>query len=186
MFTTKNLLLLVGRHAAIALGTVVLSLVVVSFFAREIERISSTITKNRQLAVTLEGRAELFSTLKRDADIVGTGDTSIDHAFLPADNIADFISVLDSLGLKNSTVQTVNFSDPAPSTITAPFPVSMIVYNNTLGSTLATLSSYLKDFENLPYFTKIENLTISAQDKTGWRGPITVSFRATLYTKTVQ
>lgn len=186
MFTTKNLLILVGRHAAIALGTVVLSLVAVSFFAREITRVSDTLAKNRQLAATLEGRTELFATLKRDADTIGTGDRAIDRAFLPADNIVDFISTLDGLSLKNATVQTFNFSDPAPSTVVAPFPISTIAYTNTITNTLATLSGYLKDFEHLPYFTKIENLTISSSDKAGWRGPITVSFRATLYTKTIQ
>lgn len=187
MFTTKNLLMLVGRHALIALGAVAICASAVLFLSREVERVSSDVAKNRQLAGTLERRTELLSTIKRDAAIVGTNDTVIENAFISSDNILGFVTVLENLALRNSLMQTFHFGTPAPTSIAAPFALSAIPYSNTLSGTLSTFSSYLKEFEDLPYFTKIESITISATDKTvGWRGASTATYSAVLYTKATQ
>lgn len=187
MFTTKNLLLLIGRHLLIALGAVFVASLAVWFLSSEIERISDDAVKNRQLASTLEKRTELLATLKRDAAIVGENDTLIKQAFVPADNILGFVSVLKKLALRNAVMQTFHFGTPAPSSIPAPFALSAIPYSNTLSGTIFTFSHYLKEFENLPYFTTIQSLTISSQDKTlGWRGASGATMSATLYAQTAQ
>ncbi len=186
MFTTKNLLILIGRHAAIALTAIGITLIASLLLAREITRISDAVIQDRHLATTLEKRTELFSTIANDAQIVGNGDTLIEHTFIPSDNIFEFISVLESLALKNGATQSFQFENPVPSPVLAPFPLSTIGYANTLSLNVSTLTNYLKDFEQLPYFTKMENLTISSQDPLGWRGASSVSFRATLYTKAAQ
>lgn len=187
MFTTKNLLMLVGRHALIALGAISIGAGAVWFLSGEIARVSSDVVENRQLAVTLENRTELLSTIKRDATIVGTNDTVIEDAFISSDNILGFVTVLENLALRNSLMQTFHFGTPVPTSIVAPFTLSAIPYSNTLSGTLTTFSSYLKEFEDLPYFTKIDGITISAPDKTaGWRGASTATYSAILYTKTTQ
>lgn len=186
MFTTRNLLMLVLRHTLIASGVIAVALVVVIFLANQITHLTENVLRNRQLASTLEARTELFSNLKRDTTIVGTNDTVISNAFVPSDNILDFISSLESIALKNGVTQTFRFETPATARIDAPFTIESIAYANTLNTNTLTFSNYLKEFERLPYFTKIDSFTISSQDKTGIRNASTASIRATLYTKTTQ
>ena len=184
MFTTKNLLMLIGRHAIIALVAVSIALLAVWFLSREIERVANRVVENHRLANTLEKRTELFTIVKRDADIVGTNDILIDRAFIPSDNILEFVSVFENLALKNLVSQNQSFDTPTPSTVASPFPLSTVTYGNTISTNILTLSNYLKDFENLPYFTKIESLSMSSQDGAGLRGSGTASFRAVFYART--
>ncbi|KKU82185.1 MAG: hypothetical protein UY07_C0002G0042 [Parcubacteria group bacterium GW2011_GWA1_47_8] len=186
MFTNKNLFILIGRHVLIALVVVGIAGAVVFFFARKIEKISTTVVINRNLATSLEKRTGVFTTLKRDTEIVGTNDTFIEGAFLPADNILAFISTLESLALKNGITQTFNFDSPTPANIDTPLPLLQITYTNNIPSNVFAFSNYLKDFEKLPYFTKIESLNITAQSPTGWSSTSNASFRAILYTKAIQ
>lgn len=183
MFTTKNLLMLIGRHALIAFSAVVVSLIATSILSQQITRLSNDTQKNRLLASTLEKRTELFTTIRRDSEIIGTDDTLIEQAFIPSDNILDFVSALESISLKNGTLQAFHFDNPTPGTVSAPFPLATITYSNSLSGNLAAFSNYLKDFERLHYFTKIESLSISAQDKSGWRGAGMMSYRASIQTK---
>ncbi len=184
MFTTKNLLILIGRHAIIALVAASLASLSVWFLSREIERVADGVVQNNRIASTLEKRTDLFMVLQRDAEIVGTNDILIDRAFIPSDNILEFVSVFDSLAIKNSVSQNFNFDIPTSSTVASPFPLSTVTYGNTISINLLTLSSYLKDFERLPYFTKIESLSMSSQDPAGLRSSGTASFRAVFYAKT--
>lgn len=186
MFTTKNLIVLIGRQAAVALTAIAVATLASFLLAREISRVSTAVIQNRHLATTLEKRTEVFGTIARDARVVGTNDTLIERAFIPSDNIFEFISILESIALKNTATESFHFENPVPSSESAPFPLSTIGYQNTLSLNVFTFMNYLKDFERLPYFTKIENLNISSQDGTGWRGTSSVSFHATLYAKSAQ
>lgn len=176
----------IGRHALIAFLSVVVSLIVISFLSRQITHLSNDAQKNRLLASTLEKRTELFTAIKRDSDLVGSNDILIENAFIPSSNILDFVATLEGLSLKNGIVQAFHFDTPSPSTISAPFPLATITYSNSLSGDLASLSNYLKDFERLHYFTKIESLSISAQDKSGWRGGSTMSYRASIQVNATQ
>lgn len=184
MFTTKNLLILIGRQALVALGAVGIASIAVFFLAREIEEISGVIAQSRRVAAELESRTELFASLKRDDEFIGTNDTLIEHAFVPSDNILEFVSALESLTLKNSTAQNFRFDSPAKEqSLASSFPLASISYTNTLAANSYTLSNYLKDFERLPYFTKIDSLSVSSQDPAGLRGASSASFHATLYAR---
>lgn len=186
MFTTKNLLILIGRHALIAILAVVASLVATGILSQQITRLSSDVQKNRLLASALEKRTELFAAIKRDSDLVGKNDLFIEQAFIPSSNILDFVTTLESLALKNGVVESFNFGNPMPSTISAPFPLAMVTYSNSLNGDLKAFSNYLKDFEHLHYFTKIESLSISASDKSGWRNAGTMTFQASILTNATQ
>lgn len=186
MFTTKNLLLLIGRHTFIAITAITVSLIITWFLSQQIIRISDDALKNRQLSATLEKRTETFALIKRDTDFIGTNDILIERAFIPSDNILDFITTLENLALKNGLAGSFHFDTPIPSTVSAPFPLASVSYSNTLSGSVANFSTYLKDFEQLPYFTKIENLSISSLDISGWNGPATMSFRASIQTNATQ
>ncbi|MBI3634153.1 MAG: hypothetical protein HY228_00865 [Candidatus Yonathbacteria bacterium] len=186
MFTTKNLLILIGRHAFIACSVIVISLTATVFLSRQITHLSNDAQKNRLLASALEKRTDLFTVIKRDSEIIGTNDILIEQAFIPSNNILEFVAALESLSLKNGTVQAFHFDVPTPGAFSAPFPLATVTYSNSLSGNLATFSNYLKDFERLHYFTKIESLNISAQDKSGWRGAGTMSYRASIQTNATQ
>ena len=183
MFTTKNLLMSVGRHLVIALLTISVSLTVVIFLARSIEHVSTTAVKNRQMVRLLEQRTELFTTIKHEAELIGENGTRIENAFVPADNILPFVAALENLSLNNSTPQSFRFGTPISSTFSAPFPLATISFSNTVSANLLTLESYLKQFEKLPYVATIDSMNISSGDTAGWRGAITASFNATLYSR---
>ncbi len=186
MFTTKNLLMLIGRQALIAGIAITISLIATGLLSRQIARLSSNTQKNRLLASALEKRTDLFTAIKRDSDLIGTNDVLIEQAFIPSDNILEFVAALESLSLKNGILQAFHFDVPAPGTFSAPFPLASVAYSNSLSGNLSAFSNYLKDFERLHYFTKIESLSISAQDKSGWRGLGTMSYRASIQTKATQ
>lgn len=186
MFTTKNLLMQIGRQALIAGIAIVISLIVTILLSRQIARLSSDTQKNRLLARALEKRTDLFTAIKRDSALIGTNDILIEQAFIPSDNILEFVAALESLSLRNGVVQAFHFDVPTPSGIPAPFPLATIAYSNSLSGNLSTFSNYLRDFERLHYFTKIESLNISSQDTSGWRGAGTMSYRASIQTNATQ
>ncbi len=183
MFTTRNLIVLIGKQIIIAFAAVGVALIAVYFLSREIERVSNNVATNRQLAEKLSKRTDLFSVLARDAAFVGTNDTALERAFVPADDIIEFISTLESTALKNGVTQAFNFGNPIPAAEASPFPLSTIEYQNTLSLNITSFSAYLKDFEKLPYFTRIDGLSFSSQDGAGWQSGGVASYRAVLYTK---
>lgn len=178
--------MLFGKHAIIALVTIGVALISVWLLSREITRVSDTVVKNRQLAEKLGKRTELFSVLARDADIVGKNDVTIERAFIPAENLPEFIVVLGNLATKNVTTDAFHLASFAPAPQSAPFPLSSIEYQDSMSLSIYSFIKYLKDFEQLPYFTKINSLSFTSQGSTGWRGAGGASFSATLYTKTTQ
>lgn len=162
------------------------AILIIIILSKEITKISDNVVKNQKLANMLTERTTLLEKLKQDVNIIGTNDMLINNAFIPSNNIIEFISALDSISLKNSITQAFHFSSPVESTISSPFPISTIDYNNSLSSNLPTFIRYTKDLEKLPYFTKINSLNITSQDATGIQGNSPISFQATLYTKTTQ
>lgn len=187
MFTTRNLLMLVGRDALIAGFSVLVAIGSIYFFSRQIEASTRSITKNRATAAELEKRTILLNALKNDTETIGNGDTAIERAYPSADNILEFISVIEDLGFRNGMMQSFHFETPIISDRSAPFPLATVRYTNTLSGSTASFLNYLKEFEGLPYLTKINNLTLTAQRKeVGIREALTASYSATLYTKQAQ
>lgn len=186
MFTKRNLFVLFGKHAIVAISAIGIAILSVWFISREIASVSDTVVKNRQLAEKLGHRTMLFSVLARDADIVGANDAVIERAFQPAENLPEFIVVLDNLASKNNTTHSFRLASFASAPQTAPFPLSSIEYQDSVSLNIYSFIKYLKDFESLPYFTKINNLSFTSQGSTGWRGAGSASFSATLYAKTSQ
>lgn len=186
MFTKKNILILIGRNALVALSVIIITVIVIIFLSNGIKRVSETVALNYNLKMQLEKRTGLFEVLKKDTQIVGTNNILIENAFASSDNILEFISILDSLATKNALTQVYSFASPIPSEISGPFPISTILYSNSFGANVLAFSNYLKEFDKLPYFTKIDGFNIGTQDKLGWLEVSTVSLRATLYTKNTQ
>lgn len=183
MFTTKNLFLLLGRQILIIVATIIVASLAIFFLSREIEQTTTKIFTMRQSTHELEKRTELFSLLRRDAEIVGTNHRFIEEAFPSSGNILKFTAALEELSLKHSFTPTFHFGTPQSTPITAPFPLGTIAYDGNVSANMSDFIAYLEDFEALPYFTKIENISFSTQDKEGWEKTGNASFRALLYLK---
>lgn len=183
MFTTKNLLMFIGRHMLIAITAVGISLIAVFFLARSIERISTTAVESRRLARALEQRAELFTIITHEVELVGENGARIENAFVPADNILGFIAALENLALTSAVTQNFRFGTPAGSSLSASFPLATIPFSITVSANLPAIIAYLERFEKFPYMATIGNISISSSDTAGWFGASTGSFNATLYAR---
>lgn len=186
MFTTKNLFTLVGKHILISLGVLAVTFTVVFFLSAQITKVSSRAVADRHLATQLSERTSLLTNLKHETEVIGNNDVIIKHAFIPSNNILEFVSVIEALALKNGLTQAFHFSTPTPASIGGPFPLATITYQNTISSAdVSALINYLKEFDQLPYFTKIEALSISAGSG-DWRTAGTVSFSASVLAQSSQ
>jgi len=88
----------------------------------------------------------------------------------PADNILSFMGALENLAQKQSLSQNLSFSDPNGKAID---------YTVTLNGNLITLINYMKDFENLPYFSSIYSLEIRS-GQFGWLDNSSIAMKARL------
>ena len=171
---------------AISLSVIIICILCVLFIQKEIEKVTNSIVLNHKLETQLKQRTELISIIDQGSRIVGKNDILINNAFVPSNNISEFINKLDDLVFISGVTQTYRFDTPTPSAITGPFPLSTITYSNNLTIDMTNLLIYLKNFEKLPYFTKITSLNISSQGINGWVGVSTVSMKGELFTKTTQ
>ena len=178
--------MLFGKHAIIAIIAISIASISVLLLSNEITRVSDTVVKNRQLVGKLEKRTELFSVISRDVALVGTNEDILERAFIPADNILEFVSALENLAAQNKVTQSYRFSTPVSTSMTTPFPIASIDYQNSMSLTLPSFIKYLKDFEKLPYYTKINSINFSAQSTLGWNSAGSASWSATIYTKASQ
>lgn len=186
MFTTKNLLSIAGKHIFIALLFVLVAFGSVFFLSTQISKISTQAAKDRNFIATLNERTARQTALKQEIEMIGTNDTAIRDAFPPSNNILELITALESIALRNGIKQApLHFSSPAPLSTVGTFTSETIRYENTLSVNIGTFIKYLKDFEKLPYFTKINALSISSGSD-GWHTGATVSFSASIATEASQ
>ncbi|MGB2580466.1 MAG: hypothetical protein WBC83_02125 [Minisyncoccia bacterium] len=185
MFTTKNLFKLIGKQLLISLGFVVFAFITVFIVSDQISKMSKKAIKDRNTATTLSEQTSLLSSLKYEASIIGSNDQVIKHAFIPSNNILEFIAILESLALKNGITQTFSFSSPNPAIEETPLPISMINYQNNISSNIFTFIKYLKEFEQLPYFTRINSISISS-GSADWRTSSNVTFSASVAAQVAQ
>lgn len=186
MFTVKNLLKLIFRHLIIIIIITGITVFLIIFLSNQIIKISDTVMLNKNLENQLKMRTLLLSTIEKDTKVVAGNDVKIENAFLSSDNILNYINSLDVLAQKTNVTQTYHFETPANASISSPFPLSTIAYNNSVTTNMTGLINFLKEFEDLPYYTKINSINISSQDKLGIAGTSNISIQSTLYTKTAQ
>jgi len=185
MFTLKNFLILIGKNALISLIVVLITIFTIIFISKKIEILSNKIALNNKIEYEYTNRNELEKTLKNEILIVSGNDTKIESAFPPSNNILDFVNAIDSLANNNNISQTYHFETPILLQSINSFNLETISYTNNFSTNMSVFINYLKEFEKLPYFTKIDGFNISSQDKMGWVGISNISLRGTLYTKKI-
>lgn len=187
MFTIKNLLILVWRNVVASLMVVSIAAIIIFYLEKGINTMTNLIVENQKTEVESKKRNELLSTIEQGVRVMGKNDILINNAFVPSNDISEFTNTLDKLGFDNGTLQTYHFETPIPSSTSEEPALSSVLYSNNFTVVgMKKVSKYLKDFEELPYFTKIESLTLSSQDATGLSGTTNISLKATLITQTIQ
>ncbi|OHA79570.1 MAG: hypothetical protein A2747_03985 [Candidatus Yonathbacteria bacterium RIFCSPHIGHO2_01_FULL_44_41] len=185
MFTTKNLFTLVTKYILIAFAVVLFTSGVVFFLSGQITKVSNRTAKDRQLVTMLSERTAVLSNLKHDTDIIGANESTIKQAFIPSNNILEFVAAFENLASKNGLTQAFHFSSPTTMDTGSPITLTTIGYQNNISSNVSVFINYLKDFERLPYFTKIDSINISS-GKEGWYGTAAISFSATIIARSTQ
>lgn len=187
MFGKKNFLLIVGRHLIIMSVVMLFTLLGISYLSSKIKLLADDVVNSKRLSAAYETRVTQLAKMRSDVERIGTTTETIEKAFIPSDNIEDFITSLERIGKENGITQSFSFENPIATTVVDPIALSSITYHNTIVGSLNNIKTYFKNVENLPYFTKIQGITITSNDSTiGIKGTANVSFDALLYTKTIK
>jgi len=186
MFTKKTLWKALLNYSAYAGASAFLAALLVGFFSAQISKTVDTVVQHRELAATLKLRSDVASTLSAEYTRIRGNEVRIKEALVPADDILEFVSALESLAQKNSITHAVNFGTPnaLPLTIGDPaVPLFEIPFTLSLRGNTFAFTQYLKDFEQLPYFAKINGFSIASTESQGWLNASNISVRGTLYAR---
>ncbi len=187
MFTTKNLIILIIRNAIISIIVIFVSVLFIMILNTKISKITDRVAKSHQLENELKKRTELISVINNDAELIGENYKRIVQSFIPSNDINNFMNALDDLGDKNNLTQKYRFDSPIDYQNIDNFFTSTIIYYNNTNTSIRNGIKYMRGFENLPYFTKIDGFSISSQGKNGWNDNNTnISMKAVLLTTSIK
>lgn len=183
MLTKKQLILVILKNLAIVVVAISISLVVAIYASKQMAKISDSISEKKRVSFVLEKRSETYNNLKRDFAILDGADKIIESALVPSDDISNFIGAIESLGVQSGVVQSYQFGIPGPSDIAGNMSIANIDYSLKVSTNIYGLIAYLKNFENMPYFSGILNINIAASTPRGLDNVSNVSMNARLYAR---
>ena len=132
MFTTKKILILIGKNAKISLIVILLTILSIFFIKKETIKLTDEIKIEQKSKLELSKRTELYSIIENDAKIIGQNDKIIENTFIPSNNITEFLTEFDKIGSKYGAIQNYHFETPTVSSISKTFNISTISYSNSL------------------------------------------------------
>ena len=186
MFTNKTVWIEILREVGISVGVILVAAILTSLLGSWIRAAADEVVEHKQLNATLEMHNQVIIKLSQEYKQVRGNESRIRAALLPSSNILEFIGALESIALKDNITESVHFDTPreVPLTIGEP-PVSLeqIAFTLPLQGNIFTFLEYLKDFERLPYFTKVEGISISATPQGGLQNTSNISLRGSIYTR---
>lgn len=186
MINKKQLLTAILKYTLKTGGIVTVAVILVIFVSKQITKIANSLQEKMVLSSVLERRNETSLKLREDFKKVGEKDKKIEAALPSADNILEFVGILESLAKGHSLNQTVKFNSPVPlAAAVNDLKLSSIDYNIVLDGNISTLVDYVKDFEKLPYFSGISSITVNATPPEGWGGKSSIFIQAKLYVKDI-
>lgn len=186
MFTKKTLLFFILKRAAIALGAMAIAAIAIALLSAQIDASAETVILHKKLTATLEMRNEVVSKLLTDYQNVKGYDERIKGALLTVSNILEFVGALESLASKDTMIQAAHFDNPVMMTETIgepPRPLYQVNFTLSTQGNIFTFLNYIADIERLPYFVKINSISLSAQSPLGWQNTSNISVGGTLYTQ---
>ncbi len=186
IFSQSKLALRMTKEGLAMFLSIVAAIILCTWFASQADANVAVITKQRTLKYELEAKNEIASKLVSDYRSVQFAQPLIEHAFLPENNVLEFVSTIDSIASKRSLVHSVHFGTPAPAgknlgdDTTA---LTHIPFTITVQSNVYILNEFLKELEKLPYFIDVTSVNIAGQGATGWKDMANVTIQGTLFTR---
>lgn len=182
----KKFLIRFGIKIAFIILVIVLAVLAVSFAARQIKKINSTMLEKKKIDWLVKNQNEINAKIENDFLSVDPDYEKKINASLPSIyNILTFVADMDGLASKNSLISNLNFSQPV-AVPGAEGMTKIVRINFTLnlgGAKIDSLISYLKDFEKMPYFATIDSVDLTGPGGTGWLENSTVTLSGKLYAK---
>lgn len=179
MFTKKQLTAKIITNVVQTAIIIVFTIIITTIVGRSISKNADSLHRNAALAKLLENQTADTQLIKNKLQPLGDVDAQISSAFPTPDNVSDFVSSLESIAAKNSLVQTLHFGPPTPSSDSGTLSLATIEYSGTVTGSINPLNEYLKNFEALPFFTKITAIDINSSS--GWSKDATINFKAVLF-----
>lgn len=174
------------KKVLICLVVVSLSSWAIYFFSKQINKINSTMAEKKEMDYLISNRDQVNNKIRVDFQTVDENyQQKINDALPSVFNILPFVDSLDSLAKKYSFNQTTNFSQPSPILDNnGSLKLTVINFNlNIQGTNAENFTSFLKDFEKLPYFTSINSISYLSAGKVGWQENSTINISGSVYAR---
>jgi hypothetical protein len=152
------------------------------YLAKRITKVNLAMQENKKISYLLENRTKIDNQIQTDFSSVDPDyEQKIKSALPSIYNVLPFVEALESLAKKNSLQQTISFSQPVPAPeISGPLSLVSLDFNlNLAGGNIDTFTAYLKDFEKLPYFAAINNISLASSG--GWENNSSISLSGRIY-----
>ena len=183
MITKEQLIRLILQNAIIVIVASFLSGGVIWYSIQQMRHIGHSIAEKKRVSLMLEKRSETYARLQTDNTLLSNADVRIKAALVPTEDISDFISALETLGVQTGVQQTHHFGVPVLSNDKNGMSIATIDYSLGIQANGYTLISYLKNFEQLPYFSGISSIIVNSNTTKGLNEVSSVSLGAVLYTR---
>jgi len=174
MFTQKIFYWQIIKKITPAIIVISVAFLAINYFKSATNQILIDIEQQQNLAFVLANRSQTAIRLKEDFAKIGNPEEKIINARLPVDNILEFSSSLDSLGIRYSLPQMVSFSPPVDE-----FQVD---FGINLTANAFSLINYLQSFETLPYLAKINTVSLSTTGR-NWDEVSNITIGGKLFTR---
>lgn len=177
--------LLAARNIGFGVLALALSAIITHFMAVRITKISDSVAQRQKLAVNLEQRGDALGHAKTDLAYAAVNSQKIEAAFVPEDNISDFLNYINGVAKQNAITQKLHFTEPVPYLGAGDFAVARVDYSIGLsGANLTKIVSYLQNLERAPFVQELDSLKINGDDASGWNSAGTnANFNAKLFVR---
>jgi len=183
MFKNKFLLKIITK-IIITLLVVALSATAVYFLSKQINKINKTFSEKKAMDYLIVNREKVNNKIQTDfLEVDPSYQTKINEATPSVYNVLSFVDAMESLAKKYSFKQTLNFDQPAPVTdLNGPVTLTVIKFNLVINeANVDNFTSYLQDFEKLPYFASIDSINYLGTSDTGWKNNSSINITGSFY-----
>lgn len=184
MFSHKSFRQALLREGLKAIIVIVVAGTIAFIGSSRISRSSTSLTEGRRALATLQVQQAAVGSLQDQLVKIGHADTKIEESFVPLPSIDRPIAAIETLAGTHGLVhRALRFDVPQPlsaAPATAPFGITRAPFTITLAGRGNDLIAYLNALEHLPYFIRIDGLTITAPQDGSWNNEASVTLQGSL------
>lgn len=179
MLTKKQFAIKIIINLALTLVVILVVITATTILGGEISKTADALHSKASLIKLVESRSLDAAMLQKKLEPLGDIDAKIESAFPTQDNVVDFVSAMDALAVQSQVTQTLSFNAPNPIPSSDILPLAVMEYSGTVTGPVNILSAYLKNFEDMTFFTQITSMNLTSSS--GWSNDATLNFQARLY-----